>query len=649
MGANRNWTFGGPALFAVLLTGAGCSDGGGNGNGGAPPPNTMTINADLAAAQIIGGSPATGTATAAFTLNIDDDTLSGTVTLTGLTATSVTINTGFAGEEGPVIVTLTQDNATTWSVPDNTGLTAADQDALASGAIHVLVNTAAQPDGAVRGQLIIGDIQLVFVVLTDAQEVPLLTSSATAVAAVTLDPASGDIVVHVHTAGLDDAAAAHVHTALAGVNGGVLIGLNKDPNDVKHWSSDGAVLDAAGLEAFGAAELYINVHTPDHQGGEVRGQIVPPDMAVLFVTLSGAEEVPAVVTNARAIAAITYDPSFATGGIAVHVNTSGLDDAAMAHVHQAPEGANGPVLFGLTQDPNDVKHWQSDGAVLNAAGVQAFNAGDLYVNVHTPDFEDGEVRGQIIPSDEPPNTGSFKVASITPAAGADLTDLPDEVVVTFNRAVMASTVAAASVELTASGGDGSFSDGNEMGITPTAVSATGSTATIDLSGVTVADDTYRIRLSGTGTEAITDVNGNVLDGNSDDAAGGDFVSMFSVETSSTVTFEFIQNNVFTPSCALSGCHAGASPQQGMNLSAGQAYAAIVSVPSTEVSSLLRVKPGEPDESYLVHKIEGSATVGGRMPLGGAPLPNNLIQAVRDWISQGAHNADDPIPPPPPGY
>ncbi len=640
-----NWSsFRGVVGAALLLANAACSDGNDNGNKAPPnpplpPANTTSVTANLVAKEVVGGSSEAGSATTSLVLNLDDGTLSGTVTLTGLTATAVTIHTGFAGEQGPVIVTLQQDDATSWSVPAGAVLTAADQDALSRGAVYVFVATAAQPDGAVRGQLLMGNVSVLFVDLSDTQEVPLLTSSASAVGAVTLDRDTGAIAIHVNTTGLDDAVAAHAHRAVAGVNGPILIGLDQDPANVKHWSSAAdAVLDAAGMQAFDAAELYLNIHTPANPGGEIRGQIVPPGREVLFVALSGAEEVPPVAGNARATAAITVDPAFAMGDITVHVNTLGLDDAVAAHVHQAPVGANGPVLIGLNQDANDTSHWQSDGAVLDSAGVQAFNAGELYVNVHTPAHPDGEVRGQIVPSSgSPPNSGSFRVVSIVPAAGTDLTSFPSQIVVTFNRDVRVSTVANASVELSASGGDASFSDGNEMGITPTAISAGGTTATIDLSGVTVADDTFEIKLKGTGGEPIADLNGNILDGDSDTSAGGDFISVFSVATSSTVTFTSIQNSIFTPSCALSGCHAGASPQQGMNLSQGLAYNAIINVASNEQNALLRVNPGNPDQSYLVQKVEGTAAVGGRMPLGGPPLSNDLIQALRQWITEGAQN------------
>ncbi|UCD25966.1 MAG: hypothetical protein JSW51_01555 [Gemmatimonadota bacterium] len=105
-------------------------------------------------------------------------------------------------------------------------------------------------------------------------------------------------------------------------------------------------------------------------------------------------------------------------------------------------------------------------------------------------------------------------------------------------------------------------------------------------------------------------------------------------------FAAVVQPIFTANCALSGCHAGSSPAQGMNLSSGQAYANIVDVPSNE-SGLVRVKPSMPDSSYLVHKIQGTqgsvGGSGGQMPLGRAALSQTQIDAIRQWIADGAPN------------
>ncbi len=101
----------------------------------------------------------------------------------------------------------------------------------------------------------------------------------------------------------------------------------------------------------------------------------------------------------------------------------------------------------------------------------------------------------------------------------------------------------------------------------------------------------------------------------------------------TATFASIQARVFTPRC--SGCHAGASAPQGLRLDAGSSYALLVGVASAEVPALQRVAAGNPDQSYLVQKIEGRAAVGERMPYGGPYLDDATIAVIRAWVAAGA--------------
>ena len=99
------------------------------------------------------------------------------------------------------------------------------------------------------------------------------------------------------------------------------------------------------------------------------------------------------------------------------------------------------------------------------------------------------------------------------------------------------------------------------------------------------------------------------------------------------TLESIQENVFSAVCT--NCHVGAAAPQGLRLEEGMSHAMLVNVPSTEVPSILRVNPGNPDDSYLIQKIEGTASVGEQMPLGGPELSAEQIAAIRQWITDGA--------------
>lgn len=96
----------------------------------------------------------------------------------------------------------------------------------------------------------------------------------------------------------------------------------------------------------------------------------------------------------------------------------------------------------------------------------------------------------------------------------------------------------------------------------------------------------------------------------------------------------IQANVFTPICTQ--CHIGASAPLGLQLDAAHSYALLVGIPSAEQPSVLRVSPGNPDNSYIVRKLEGAPGIsGGQMPLGQTPLPQSTINVIRQWITDGA--------------
>jgi len=102
-------------------------------------------------------------------------------------------------------------------------------------------------------------------------------------------------------------------------------------------------------------------------------------------------------------------------------------------------------------------------------------------------------------------------------------------------------------------------------------------------------------------------------------------------------FQSIQDNVFTPICTR--CHIGADAPEGLQLDQAHSYALLVGVPSAEVPSVLRVKPGDPAASYLIQKLQGSSgIVGVQMPFGGPYLPQTTIAFIQQWITNGAPQA-----------
>lgn len=112
------------------------------------------------------------------------------------------------------------------------------------------------------------------------------------------------------------------------------------------------------------------------------------------------------------------------------------------------------------------------------------------------------------------------------------------------------------------------------------------------------------------------------------------------------TFSSIQRDIFAAPdasgrAACTSCHnaQGARFAANLNLADGSAYSQLVNVASSQKAGTIRVIPGDPDNSYLIHKIEGApGIVGQRMPRTNGPfLTPGQILIIRTWIRQGAQN------------
>ena len=109
------------------------------------------------------------------------------------------------------------------------------------------------------------------------------------------------------------------------------------------------------------------------------------------------------------------------------------------------------------------------------------------------------------------------------------------------------------------------------------------------------------------------------------------------------TLATIQSEIFEktdsagrPACT--NCHTavGRTPAGGLNLTHDVAFDNLVNVSGRGKAGTTRVIPGNPDNSYLIQKLEGApGIVGQRMPIGGQFLTDGQILIVRRWIANGA--------------
>ena len=110
------------------------------------------------------------------------------------------------------------------------------------------------------------------------------------------------------------------------------------------------------------------------------------------LTLTGDNEVPAVKTSATGSGSVTVGADKSVKG---SVATSNIA-ATAAHIHVGAAGANGPVIIPLTKK-GDNEWIVPEGAKLSDDQFQSYNAGNLYVNVHSAANPGGEIRAQIKP------------------------------------------------------------------------------------------------------------------------------------------------------------------------------------------------------------------------------------------------------------
>jgi Copper type II ascorbate-dependent monooxygenase, C-terminal domain len=120
------------------------------------------------------------------------------------------------------------------------------------------------------------------------------------------------------------------------------------------------------------------------------------------------------------------------------------------------------------------------------------------------------------------------------------------------------------------------------------------------------------------------------------------------------SFEQIQNQILTTSCAISGCHQSTSDpsflQHGLVLERSVAYQNLIDQNPKNANAikdnLLLVKPFKAEESLLYHKLNFAShhqnDYGNKMPLGLPPLYVGQVEFIRRWIEAGAPKDGNPV-------
>jgi CHRD domain len=198
----------------------------------------------------------------------------------------------------------------------------------------------------------------------------------------------------------------HIHFAAVGVAGPIVVpffeSLPGSLPDAMASARGCVAADPALIAQIRAnpGNYYVNLHDATFPAGAIRGQLRRGggDISVprqLTASLKGANEVPAADPDGRGRAFVS-----AKGDrVCFALTWEGIAQPVAGHIHRGAKGVNGPVVVpfpvfdGLPASFNGV-----DGCVSADPGlvdeIRHHPAG-FYVNLHTPDFQGGAIRGQL--------------------------------------------------------------------------------------------------------------------------------------------------------------------------------------------------------------------------------------------------------------
>ncbi len=204
---------------------------------------------------------------------------------------------------------------------------------------------------------------------------------------------------------LDDAIAAHIHTGFSDESGPVLFNLGDASSPIQaEWA-----LDADDVVRLLAGGLYVNVHTPEHTNGEIRGQLLPAQPIAertLSFALRGDAVVPPVDTDADGACFVDVDYEFVglfpPEEVTLNLRcTHDVADATSADLVLGAAGENGTTVIPL----NDGESPLETTVVLDTVEeVDAYFEGDWYVLISSDSDPEGELRGQLGGCESSPDT-----------------------------------------------------------------------------------------------------------------------------------------------------------------------------------------------------------------------------------------------------
>jgi hypothetical protein len=226
-------------------------------------------------------------------------------------------------------------------------------------------------------------------ILTAQQEPSSPVSQASGTAWAILSADRKTLTYQVTYASLTSAfTASHFHLGLPGVNGGVIHPITYNGNTATgSWTN----LPDSIVGALLNSKIYVNVHSVNNPGGEIRGQLWPTQGLGFSISLD-ADQVK-TSTDTSMAAGTGWAVLNNAGALTYNLTVAGLTSSfKAAHFHAGSEGVNGGVEHPITfTDSSAGGTWTG----ISNSDLDSLIHNGLYVNVHTANYPAGEIRGQV--------------------------------------------------------------------------------------------------------------------------------------------------------------------------------------------------------------------------------------------------------------
>lgn len=312
------------------------------------------------------------------------------------------IHIGAPGVSAPPLIDLVNSGSITGTLNLKATLTQAQEDALLAGNMYANVHTETNKGGELRAQLTpTTEGQTTFLAgkFQGAQEVPVTPSQATGAVYALVDMGKDSVYITGSYTSLSAASTnAHVHLENPGTAGAVLFPVYHSSSASGTVHAD-TVVTAAQADSIIAGSSYVNIHTSTYPPGEIRAQLVNnTTIRYLAGELRGSNERPApVVSNARGTVIAVYNTE--TNSLQLAGDYQKLADVVTAaHIHPGDSLSVNPPIIDLTTNPLDSTGTITVITQITDAQELELLAGNMYVNVHSKAFPNGEIRTQLIPT-----------------------------------------------------------------------------------------------------------------------------------------------------------------------------------------------------------------------------------------------------------